>query len=874
MSPPGLYLTDNPYTMRNDARFILTGLIILIFLIFHAENLSASDLITNRQDVYKPLDQIELSGLQAGTVIVLDGKGKEYVREAVHGSLKFRIGGFLGSHAIIHLDQKGRLLGTESFKVDASTMIRDESGEFSDLMDILHYSMIKNGELGRFVRFNGQVYQIFYGWLQDNVHSMKALKYFYPEMTSFMDFFAAGQREDGMMPDFFHTNLANLKHYTLRYGPEFIHAADDDQSSGFFIKVIVENMSEFHFLEGLYFAWKATGDDRWMSEKLDKAIRIIEYMTSDPYRWSEKFQLTKRPYTIDIWDFLPDEEAERFHHNTTWGHPGQSEYGILYADNIGLAQGCDYVSEMLHHAGRNEEAARIKAVGERIRERTEALCWNGQFYTHWMPEDPAYTYDFGGTDISRQISLSNAYVLNKGICHDNCVRIIRSYQSIRNEMPGSSPGEWYMIYPPYEKGWHIDKWEYMNGGVSPIVAGELAHGAFEHGFEEYAVDILRRVHRLAKKSGDYLHCVYRGAMPEVPERKFITVDLRSAANADFSGEGTTGVAGWIGEGKDDISHMPVGRQVFEDVPFEIIAPETNGRRACIGLSGDPGYLARASVMVNSKAASVYLLHVMHDPRFTISHTPEPRGKYYAGSVVLHYRDGSSWTHPVTNDQTGYFHYPRSRSRYEWPRRNTMPLYKVAWKGENSVINDVGIYIYGFDNPHPDREISSMELIGANTPVKWMVAGITLTDAPLFFMPSEVSFGAPDAWSAAAVAYAMVEGLAGVKDAGVAFNHAVIAPRWLVAGVDEASATIKYEASGGYVSYTYRFDRDEDELDLAFTGTQDIAGVRFWIPQEMEAAEILGDGKPVGYRMQTVENSRYACFEIKGCGVHDIKMKLK
>ena len=860
--------------MRNLVRCTKRGLVILIVLMSPFRYSGAAEMITNKQNVYKPLEWVELSGLQTGTVIVHDGNGNEYVRKVVSGRLEFRVGGDLGTHSILHLDQDGKLINTESFRVDARTEIKDEDGEFSDLLDILLYSMIKNGELGRFARFNGQVYQYFYGWLQDNVHSMKALKYYYPEITSYMDFFSAGQWEDGMIPDFFHTNFANQKHYTLRYGPGFINAPQDDKSSGFFIKVIVENMSEFHFLEGLYFTWKATGDDQWMSGKLDNAIKIIDYLTSDPYRWSEKFKLTKRAYTIDIWDFLPDEEAERFDYNTTYGHPEKSEYGILYADNIGLAVGCDYVSEMLQYAGRTEESVKIKAIGNGIRDRNDALCWNGDFYTHWVPEDPAYTYDFGATDISSQITLSNAYVLNKGISHEKCIQIIRSYQAIREEMPESSPGEWYLCYPPYEKGWHIDKWEYMNGGVSPIVAGELAHGAFEHGFEDYAVDILQRIHRLGKKSGDYLHCVYRGEMPALPERNFTSIDLKSVANADFSGYGAEQVPGWIGEGEDDICNIPVGRQVFGDIPFDIINPQTNGRRACIGLSGDSGYLYQTSLPVNSKAASVYLLHVMHDPQFTISHTPNPRGKYYAGSVVMHYKDGSSWTNPITNDKTGYFHYPRGRSRYEWPTHNTMPLYKVAWRGKNSIINDVGIYVYGFDNPYPDKEISSIELIAANTDVKWMVAGITLTDAPMFFMPSEVSFGAPDAWASAAVAYAMVEGLAGVKDAGVAFNKALIAPRWLAADVDKASTTIKYEASGGYVSYRYRFDLKNNELKLDFTGTQDDTEIELLLPPDKEVIEILSDDNHVEHHLRTVENSVYASFNVKGKGVHNVVLKLK
>jgi len=833
----------------------------------------AGGLVNGSRDVCAPLDQVKLTLPGKGMVMVTDARGNVYVRQDAENTFSFLTGGALGDHFIQFLDPGGRLVETDRIRVAANTGIRDKGGEFGSLMEMLYYSMIRGGTLGRFDRFDHRVYHYYYGWLQDNVHTMKALKYFHPGITSYLDLFEAGQFESGMMPDFFHTNLANLAHYTDRYGPGFIHASGDDRASGFFIKVIVENMTEFHYLEGLYYAWKATGDHAWMKGKLDAALKIVDYLTTSPYTWSGKYRLLKRAYTIDIWDFLPDEEAERFNDNTTWGDPDQSEYGILYADNIGFAVGCDYLSEMLRFSGREEEAIRISALGKEIRARNDSLCWNGDFFTHWIPEDPSYVYDFGETDLAAQVTLSNAYALNKRISHGQCVKIIQSYQSIREQMPGSSPGEWYLCYPPYEKGWHIDKWEYMNGGVSPIVAGELAHGAFEHGFESYGVDILRRVRALGEQSGGILHCVYRGAMPETPERTFRAVDLRGVANAGFSGDGPEGVAGWIGEGTDDLSGMPTGTLEFSGISFDVIDPRANGGRACIGLSGDKGYMATAGVEVHGKASSIYLLHVMHDPRFTISHTPEPRGKYYAGSLVLYYGDGTSWTHPVTNDHTGYFHYPRGRSKYEWPRKNTMPQYKVAWHGPNARVNDAGIYLYGFDNPCPEKTIDSMAFTGAGTRVKWMIAGVTLSDKPHFFMPSRISYGAPDGWSAAAVTYALVEGLAGVKDEGVAFDTVLIAPRWQAAGVDSCGVTVKYEASGAYHAYRYRYDRHEERILMDLTGSQVLSRLWIMLPRTAGGATVTCNGKRLTATPRMVEKTRYISFEVPGKGPHRLNIEM-
>ncbi len=49
-------------------------------------------------------------------------------------------------------------------------------------------------------------------------------------------------------------------------------------------------------------------------------------------------------------------------------------------------------------------------------------AWNGDFYTHWIAENPEYKPDVG-VDMSSQVSLSNAYALNRGISHEQ-VRFI------------------------------------------------------------------------------------------------------------------------------------------------------------------------------------------------------------------------------------------------------------------------------------------------------------------------------------------------------------------------------------------------------------------------------------------------------------------
>ncbi len=123
----------------------------------------------------------------------------------------------------------------------------------------------------------------------------------------------------------------------------------------------------------------------------------------------------------------------------------------MFGDNTGLMVGCRYLAEMLESAGRTKEAAEQRNFADTLQRQLNAVSWNGQHFRHHVPEDPNFKRDFG-VDEAEQVSLSNAYSLNRGISHEQAVAIIRTYQQIRNTMPKSSPGEFYAIYPPFQKG--------------------------------------------------------------------------------------------------------------------------------------------------------------------------------------------------------------------------------------------------------------------------------------------------------------------------------------------------------------------------------------------------------------------------------------
>lgn len=807
----------------------------------------------------KPLDVLLLESPQPGRVEILDGAGVVYFAGELKQRVEFKVGGAIGSQIIELMDTHGKIQDRLTFPVDCQTEIREESGKYQKLLDLLYHTMI--GEEHReasLYRYLGKDYHVFVPWLRDHVHTLKGMKYFYPELKSGIDLYADSQREDGMIWDnYYNPWSASEGSYWVqrfRYG-NFVRISEADRLV--FTRIPVENDVEYLFIEGIYFTWKATGDAAWMQSRLDHALKALDYSQNDPLRWSKKFGLLKRGYTIDTWDFQNDEDAAI---SAGAGHlpdamviqKDKTRFGIMFGDNTGMSAACGYLAEMLDYAGRTTEAEKIRQLGETIQKRIDALAWNGKFYRHHVPEDEKFVRDLG-VDEASQVSLSNAYSLNRSVSHAQAVEILKTYQRIREEMPETSPGEFYTIFPPFERGYggHNSKWNYMNGGVTSIVAGELAHGAFEHGFEEYGIDILNRIFHLAQNTNNYLHCTYRGQMPTEPPRSFSTIDLRKIANTDFSGKTIAGVQGWTGEGENDLHEFPVGRQAFENIPFDVIDPATNGRRACLGISVSDGYTEHAKLPVHQKGQSVYLLHIANN-------------SYYAGRVTLIYADGTEFADEIGPGKIQNWWYPQNTASGV-----QMPKMKVAWRGKNVKSDRVGVCVYGLNHPWPEKEIQEIRFTAAQNGTKWMVLGVTLSDAEVHFVPDIVSGGIPDNWGAAAVVYALVEGLVGVKDLGVGMNRILLAPRWEAAGVKQAAASIRYAASQHYCTYTYQFT--DNKIRLEFTGTSHSTTLHLLLPQGSRVQKVQRGGHDLPFKRMTVEKSDYLVAEIPGYGVQQLEV---
>ena len=411
-----------------------------------------------------------------GTTVVTDGTG-EIVLPA---------GGALGPQWAVALID-GRLAGARSQIVilDAQTSLISGQSDIDSL-----YARIKGlmAEARVSYELNGRLISGYRSpdnpllWLRDHVYQGRGFRYFEHDVTSLLDAFRDAQQPDGSLPD------------VIDYPERYVKAFRKE----------VESDVEFLYIQGVYEAWQMTGDDKWLQSHLPALRRAATYITTNPLRWNADRGLVRRPYTIDMWDFAygpttisPDGKPAPRH----WIEP-DTVWGTFHGDNTGLAYVLFLLARIENRVGDPKRAQQYYELSDAIMQRLNELAWNGRFFTHFIPEDPTFTPT--GVDPSTQLSLSNAYALNRRVLSvGQAQAIIETYYARRDF--NRAFAEWYSIDPPFPAGSFgmaggkgEQPGEYVNGGIMPLVGGELARGAFTFGFEPYGLDILRRYANLLR----------------------------------------------------------------------------------------------------------------------------------------------------------------------------------------------------------------------------------------------------------------------------------------------------------------------------------------------------------------------------------------
>lgn len=390
-----------------------------------------------------------------------------------------------------------------------ATSFGEGAGEYKELFDNLKTRLL-NSEHVVTVNLGGKQRNVFVRWVRDNVHVMKAMKYFSPEISSFWQLYMETQTPEGLYYDYYYPIQERVNHRMNLFDKRYwrIFNADSIQMH----RLPVEADLEYLMVEGAYYIWQATGDNQYISSYMQQLEKGMYYAMSDPLRWSKKYQLVKRGYTLDTWDFmqLPTTRKEY----TSQGKDVQkgifdidenTPMGIMHGDNSGMYAACNQLSKMYTALGNQPYADAWSKQAEIFRVRTNAVCWNGKYYAHFVEDDPMPGYL--KIDQKNTLSLSNPYDINRGLpTREMALSIIDTYRGLKDNNKMNAFAEWFGVYPAVEP--HFADYQpgsYMNGGVNTIVGGELAKAALQNGAEAYGVDILNRMLQLVRK--------YKGDLP-------------------------------------------------------------------------------------------------------------------------------------------------------------------------------------------------------------------------------------------------------------------------------------------------------------------------------------------------------------------------
>ena len=321
-------------------------------------------------------------------------------------------------------------------------------------------------------------------WIRDYSDILRGIKYFEHDLTSTVSHFADTQSRKGRIFDYFTTF------------PEKLPCEKENWTK--YVRVPVEADVEYRFIKATFLAWQATGDDEFLVETIPSLEKALHYiLRTSPY-WDKEVGLINRPYTIDTWDFAytagkHDWLQFQIEEDTYWG--------FMHGDNSGYYEAFLIMSVFYDHLSKHQMADQWRNRASQLRKAMNKHCWNGNFYTHFVKKTPV---TIPGVDETAQLSLSNPININRGVTgHEMAVSIIKEYQKRHAKSKGFA--EWYSIDPPFPDGIFGDEkivaGAYINGGIMPLVGGELALAALNHGFEEYGISILKKYSNMISSSG-------------------------------------------------------------------------------------------------------------------------------------------------------------------------------------------------------------------------------------------------------------------------------------------------------------------------------------------------------------------------------------
>ena len=440
-----------------------------------------------RTDQFLPLEDVQIRCFPPKQVTSLefqvkDSKGQVLTAFTTHRNevAEFKTGGPLGQYTVEAKSLEATIPWTKQtrYRLIANTEIYTGNPLWDSFYGLTKEQLIRNR---RMIQQQGRkmvgyrspdTYPVF---LRDHVYQMRGFKFFEADLKSTLDYFLSQQNPDGSFMECYWINPQ-----TKKFG-----ISDN----------LAEADKEYLMVWGVYQAWQVTGDDTWMKQHLPRLEKGLQYSMTHPFRWSKEYQLVKRPFTIDTWDF-------EYHNPGMPYNEKKAKMGIMHGDNSGMYMACRKLSQLYSYTDNTTKAAQWNQKAQHFQTQLNKVSWNGKFYRHQVHIDPVTVINVKEEDM---LSLSNPLDINRGVAsHAQAISILNEYR-FRYQQDTTKPfAEWYSINPPFPAysfntmagSWSKYPYEYVNGGIMPLVGGELAKAGFDHGLENYGAGILEKYYSL------------------------------------------------------------------------------------------------------------------------------------------------------------------------------------------------------------------------------------------------------------------------------------------------------------------------------------------------------------------------------------------
>jgi beta-galactosidase len=220
---------------------------------------------------------------------------------------------------------------------------------------------------------------------------------------------------------------------------------------------------------------------------------------------------------------------------------------------------------------------------------------------------------------------------------------------------------------------------------------------------------------------------------------FQPISLAFCVNRGFQDDAAgNGKGGWTDQGEADLRYFPVNLSGFDmkglpfpapehfpakltllGTEFTILDPREHGGKSCLVLEPDYAQLPQVArgdylpavlgLPVGRKFARLYSLHAA-------AWAQAPEGTVL-WSYRLHYVDGATADLPIRN----------GKETADWYRPQELPVGHVAWIGESNALSPIGLYSAPLDNPYPEKEVVSLDIISGKAAAIPGIIALTTAD---------------------------------------------------------------------------------------------------------------------------------------------------